>query len=279
MPNAMRDATSVRSHTWDDFNVPPSRRSRRVGWVSVHPLAGVAPASQTHVDEPRPVSRALNANYGRSVRCPDRELSANGRYLIAVHRLSYLWSDCYSLCSDTAHNGDAHWMGAGPELFAVVHRRGTPPLEAPSRQIRWIRRIPTTRGAETTMLNRFAILAALCVALPLGVAPLALADPPPPGSRRPGQSHRRFTPAPSPRRPPGSSTPRTAGTSRWSERRDAAAGGATDDRHHVSGVPHLGHFTGKITGGGKTKLNGGSMEAGEQIGCGIISDETRSTPA
>ena len=39
-----------------------------------------------------------------------------------------------------------------------------------------------------------------------------------------------------------------------------------------------GTFTGTITGGGKTKLTGGSMEAGEQIGCGIISDETEINP-
>ena len=31
-------------------------------------------------------------------------------------------------------------------------------------------------------------------------------------------------------------------------------------------------------GGGKTKLTGGTMEAGEQIGCGIISDETEINP-
>jgi hypothetical protein len=39
-----------------------------------------------------------------------------------------------------------------------------------------------------------------------------------------------------------------------------------------------GTFTGTITGEGKTKLTGGSMEAGEQIGCGIISDETEINP-
>src|SRR6476661_8874390 len=42
--------------------------------------------------------------------------------------------------------------------------------------------------------------------------------------------------------------------------------------------PVAGTFTGKITGGGKTKLARGSMEAGEQIGCGIISDETEINP-
>ena len=40
-----------------------------------------------------------------------------------------------------------------------------------------------------------------------------------------------------------------------------------------------GTFTGKITGGGKTKLTGGSIEAGEQIGCGISPTKPRSTPA
>ncbi len=39
-----------------------------------------------------------------------------------------------------------------------------------------------------------------------------------------------------------------------------------------------GTFTGKITGQGKTTLAGGSMEAGEQIGCGIISDEEEINP-
>ncbi|MUM32080.1 MspA family porin [Mycobacterium sp. CBMA361] len=37
-------------------------------------------------------------------------------------------------------------------------------------------------------------------------------------------------------------------------------------------------FTGTVTGGGKTKLTGGTLEAGEQIGCGIISDETEINP-
>ena len=39
-----------------------------------------------------------------------------------------------------------------------------------------------------------------------------------------------------------------------------------------------GTFTGKITGGGATKLGGGTLEAGEQIGCGIISDEVEINP-
>src|SRR5215208_1856621 len=37
-----------------------------------------------------------------------------------------------------------------------------------------------TRGAKTNMLNRFAMLAADSIAIPVGTAPLALADPPAP---------------------------------------------------------------------------------------------------
>lgn len=39
-----------------------------------------------------------------------------------------------------------------------------------------------------------------------------------------------------------------------------------------------GTFTGKVSGGGKTKLTGGTLEAGAQIGCGIISDEAEINP-
>ncbi|MDT5011099.1 MAG: hypothetical protein QOH57_2716, partial [Mycobacterium sp.] len=37
-----------------------------------------------------------------------------------------------------------------------------------------------------------------------------------------------------------------------------------------------GTFTGAVTGGGKTKLAGGSLEAGYQIGCGILADDIES---
>jgi hypothetical protein len=42
--------------------------------------------------------------------------------------------------------------------------------------IPWIR---TTRGANTTVVNRYASLAAVCMLIPFGTAPLASADPPP----------------------------------------------------------------------------------------------------
>src|SRR5882757_7141032 len=131
------------------------------------------------------------------------------------------------------------------------------------------------------MLNRFATLAAVCIAIPVGMAPVALADPPPPD------------PAVQPVGDPG--PPVDTGDV------PSAAPGVLDtpDGWHlevvgsnetqlpvaplttaISSREYLvaGTFTGKITGNGKTKLTGGSMEAGEQIGCGIISDETEINP-
>lgn len=132
------------------------------------------------------------------------------------------------------------------------------------------------------MWNRFATLAAVCIAIPVGVAPVALADPPPPDPS--------IQPVGAPAGPP----PDTGAV-------PSAAPGVLDtpDGWHlnvigtnetqlpvaplttaISSREYLisGTFTGNITGGGKTKLTGGTMEAGEQIGCGIISDETEINP-
>jgi hypothetical protein len=132
------------------------------------------------------------------------------------------------------------------------------------------------------MLSRFATLAAVCIAIPVGMAPVALADPPPPDPS--------IQPVGAPTGPP----PDTGAV-------PSAAPGVLDtpDGWHLSVVgtnetqlpvaplttavssrEYLisGTFTGTITGGGKTKLAGGSLEAGEQIGCGIISDEEEVNP-
>lgn len=132
------------------------------------------------------------------------------------------------------------------------------------------------------MLNRFATLAAVCIAIPVGVAPVALADPPPPDPS--------IQPVGDPAGPP----PDTGAV-------PSAAPGILDtpDGWHlsvtgsdetqlpvaplttaISSREYLisGTFIGTITGDGKTKLAGGSLEAGEQIGCGIISDETEINP-
>ncbi len=131
-------------------------------------------------------------------------------------------------------------------------------------------------------MNRFASLAAVFIAVPVGVAPVAQADPPPPD------------PAVEPVAAPVGPPPDTGAV-------PSAAPGILDtpDGWHLSVVGSnetqlpvaplttaissreyliSGTFTGTITGSGTTKLTGGTLEAGEQIGCGIVSDETEINP-
>jgi MspA len=138
------------------------------------------------------------------------------------------------------------------------------------------------RGAETTMLNRFATLAAVCIAVPLGVAPVALADPPPPDPAVQPVG------APAPPPPDAGAVPSSApGILDTPDGWHLSVVGSGETQLPVAPLTTAissreylisGTFTGTITGGGKTKLTGGSMEAGEQIGCGIISDETEINP-
>jgi hypothetical protein len=132
------------------------------------------------------------------------------------------------------------------------------------------------------MVNRLATLAAVFIAIPVWAAPVALADPPPPD------------PAVEPVGAPVGPPPDTGAV-------PSAAPGVLDtpDGWHLSvvgsGETQLpvaplttavssreylisGTFTGTISGSGKTALAGGSLEAGEQIGCGIISDEEEVNP-
>jgi MspA protein len=132
------------------------------------------------------------------------------------------------------------------------------------------------------MLNRFAMLASVCVAIPVAaVAPLAQADPPPPPD--PAVPVNATNPLPPegavPSGPPGVlDTPdgwhlEVVGSNE-TQLPVAPLTTAISSREYLI----AGTFVGKVTGGGKTKLTGGSMEAGEQIGCGIISDETEINP-
>jgi MspA len=149
------------------------------------------------------------------------------------------------------------------------------------------------------MLNRFAMLASVCVAIPVAAAPLAQADPPPPPPPDPAVVPVDATnpPPPDPAVVPVDATnplpPEGAVPSGPPGILDTPDGwhlevvGANETQLPVAPLTTAissreylvaGTFTGKITGGGKTKLAGGSMEAGEQIGCGIISDETEINP-
>jgi hypothetical protein len=119
------------------------------------------------------------------------------------------------------------------------------------------------------MLNRFAAVAA-CSLIPLGSAPLALADPP----------------ADDPGPPPDNGVVASAepgivtSPDGWvltvvakdeTQLPVAPLTTATSSREYLVG----GTFTGTVTGGGKTSLSGGVLEAGYQIGCGIELGQVR----
>jgi hypothetical protein len=119
------------------------------------------------------------------------------------------------------------------------------------------------------MLNRLAALAA-CSLIPLGTAPIALADPP----------------ADDPGPPPDNGVVASAdpgivtSPDGWvltvvakdeTQLPVAPLTTATSSREYLVG----GTFTGTVTGGGKTSLNGGVLEAGYQIGCGIELGQVR----
>ena len=137
------------------------------------------------------------------------------------------------------------------------------------------------RGAKSTMLNRFALLGAVCIAIPVGAAPLAQADPPPPPD--PAVPVNATNPLP----PEGAVPSAPPGVLDTPDGWHLEVVGANETQLPVAPLTTAissreyliaGTFTGKISGGGKTKLTGGSMEAGEQIGCGIISDEEEINP-
>jgi hypothetical protein len=130
------------------------------------------------------------------------------------------------------------------------------------------------------MLNRLAMLATVCIAIPVGAAPLAQADPPAPDPAVPVNATNPLPPEGAvPSAPPGVlNTPdgwhlEVVGSNE-TQLPVAPLTTAISSREYLI----AGTFVGKISGGGKTKLTGGSMEAGEQIGCGIISDETEINP-
>ena len=131
------------------------------------------------------------------------------------------------------------------------------------------------------MLNRFATLAAVCMLVPTGAAPLALADPPPPAPVVPAADSAPPPPGgpngPVPSGPPGVlTTPDgwTLNVTGLNESMEPVAPltGALSSREYLVD----GTFTGSVTGGGSTKLGGGTLEAGYQIGCGILADDIES---
>ena len=123
------------------------------------------------------------------------------------------------------------------------------------------------------MLNRFATLAAVCLLVPVGTAPFALADPPDPGP---------VAPAADAGPPPdtgvvGSEVPGIAHTQ---DGRTLTVAGKDETQLPVAPLTTAlssrdwlvgGTFTGNVTG----SVNGGSLEAGYQIGCAVAMDKIK----
>jgi hypothetical protein len=119
------------------------------------------------------------------------------------------------------------------------------------------------------MLNRFAALAA-CSLIPLGTAPIALADPPAGDAGPPPD-----TGVVASAEPGVVTTPDgwvlTVAAKDETQLPVAPLTTALSSREYLVG----GTFTGAITGSGKTTLKGGTLEAGYQIGCGIELGQVR----
>jgi hypothetical protein len=119
------------------------------------------------------------------------------------------------------------------------------------------------------MLNRFAALAA-CSLIPLGTAPLALADPPADDAGPPPDNGVVASADPGVVTSPDGWTLTVVATNE-TQLPIAPLTTAVSSREYLVG----GTFTGTVTGGGKTSLSGGVLEAGYQIGCGIELGQVR----
>jgi hypothetical protein len=119
------------------------------------------------------------------------------------------------------------------------------------------------------MLNRFAALAA-CSLIPLGTAPLALADPPADDAGPPPDNGVVASADPGIVTSPDGWVLTVVATNE-TQLPVAPLTTAVSSREYLVG----GTFTGTVTGGGKTSLNGGVLEAGYQIGCGIELGQVR----
>jgi hypothetical protein len=119
------------------------------------------------------------------------------------------------------------------------------------------------------MLNRFAALAA-CSLIPLGTAPVALADPPADDAGPPPDNGVVASADPGIVTSPDGWV-LTVTAKDETQLPVAPLTTAVSSREYLVG----GTFTGTVTGGGKTSLNGGVLEAGYQIGCGIELGQVR----
>ena len=119
------------------------------------------------------------------------------------------------------------------------------------------------------MLNRFAALAA-CSLIPLGTAPLALADPPADDPGPPPDNGVVASADPGIVTTPDGWVLTVAATNE-SQLPVAPLTTAVSSREYLV----AGTFTGTVGGHGSKSLSGGVLEAGYQIGCGIELGQVR----
>jgi len=119
------------------------------------------------------------------------------------------------------------------------------------------------------MMHRFATLAAVCMLVPAGLAPLAAADPPP----APGAD---AVPPPD----NGVVASEVPGIAQTQDGRTLSVAAKDETQLPVAPLTTAlssrdwlvgGTFTGDVTG----SVNGGTLEAGYQIGCGIAMDKIK----
>ena len=127
------------------------------------------------------------------------------------------------------------------------------------------------------MMNRFATLAAVCMLVPVGSAALAKADPPPPPPVIPAADG-----APPADPPPdnGVVASEVPGVAHTPDGRTLNVVGKDESQLPVPPLTTAlssrewlvgGTFTGVVTG----SVNGGTLEAGYQIGCGVAMDKIK----
>ena len=125
------------------------------------------------------------------------------------------------------------------------------------------------------MLKRFAAVAGVCLLAPMGAAPLALADPPADPNVAPAANVGPQGPVPSAApgvlKTPDGWTLNVTGKDESMEPVASLTNSPWSREYLVDGT-----FVGDISGEGSTKLAGGTLEAGYQIGCGIIQDDIES---
>ncbi|MGB3484565.1 MAG: MspA family porin [Mycobacterium sp.] len=120
-------------------------------------------------------------------------------------------------------------------------------------------------------MNRFVASAAVCLLLPVGVAPAASAEPMPPP---PPDLGAMMSVAPGVLDTPDGWVVTVAGSDESMQPVAPLTTAVSSREYLVSGT-----FTVKVTGSGRSTLTGGALDAGIQIGCGIISDETEINPS